>query len=377
VFKPAFTSVIALATVLLPHVASATSVTQTNLVSDIPGLAANTDPDLKNAWGISFGPATPFWVSANGSGVSNLYTATGTKLGLVVAIPGVGGAPGLPTGQVFDGSGAFNGDRFIFAGEDGVISGWRPALGTSAEVLGGDSNGGAVYKGLAIGASGGFTYLYAADFHNNRIDVMPSTGAPALAGNFVDPNLPAGYAPFNVQNIDGQIYVSYAKQDAAAHDDAPGAGFGFVSIFSPNGDFVKRLASGGALNAPWGLTHAPVGWGDFGGDILVGNFGDGTINAFDMNGKMVGTLLGTDQKPLTNDGLWALTFGNGSNVNSLYLTAGLNDEANGLLARVDPVPEPATFLLFGAGALALAALRRRRPRRYSLTSAASTAKLSA
>jgi uncharacterized protein (TIGR03118 family) len=298
-------------------------------------------------------------VSANGSGVANLYTALGTKLGLIVTIPGVGGAPGVPTGQVFDGTGAFNGDRFLFAGEDGVISGWRPALGTTAEVLGGNSAGGAVYKGITLGTSGGSTYLYATDFHNGRIDVMPGTGAPALTGNFTDPNLPAGYAPFNVQNIGGQLYVTYAKQDADAHDDVAGAGFGFVDVFTTNGDFVKRFASGGVLNSPWGLAQAPAGWGDVGGDILVGNFGDGTIHAFDANGMLVGTLLGSDQKPLTNDGLWALTFGNGSHTNSLFLTAGLNDEADGLFARVDSVPEPATVVLFGMGALALAALRRR------------------
>ncbi len=356
-------SALVLAAFSLPHPAWATAVSQTNLVSNIPGVAANTDPSLKNPWGISFGGSTPFWISDNGTGVATLYDGAGAKVPLTVSIPGAGGAAGVPTGQVFNGSSGFNGDLFIFAGEDGIVSGWRMSLGTTAEVLADHSAGDAVYKGIAISTSGSNSYLYAADFHNGRIDVIGSTGAPALTGNFTDPNAPAGYAPFNVENIDGQLYVTFAQQQPGSEDEAHGPGKGFISVFSTNGDFVRRFTTGGDLNAPWGMTRAPAGWGDFGGDLLVGNFGDGTIHAFDQNGLMVGTLLGPDGKPLVNDGLWALTFGNGGRggkVDSLYLTAGLNDEADGLFARVDPVPEPATFGLLAAGATVLGAWRRRR-----------------
>jgi uncharacterized protein (TIGR03118 family) len=321
---------------------------QTNLVSNIPGRATFTDPNLVNPWGISASATSPFWVSDNGTGVTTLYNSTGTPQSLVVTIPNPGGGPSSPTGQVFNGSGQFNGDNFIFATENGTIAGWRGALGTTAETLFNNSSSGAIYKGLALATTGQGTYLFAADFHNNNIDIFPSSGASSLPGHFVDPNLPAGYAPFNVQNIGGQIYVTFAKQDAEGRDDVPGAGNGFVSIFDTNGNFVKRLASNGSLNSPWGLALAPSSWGAAGGDLLVGNFGDGTINAFGLDGTFVGTLAGSNGLPLVNDGLWGLQFGNGGNggtVNSLYLTAGLNGEADGLFARIDAVPEPGTFLL--------------------------------
>jgi uncharacterized protein (TIGR03118 family) len=330
---------------------------QTNLVSNIPGLAAFTDPNLVNPWGISASAASPFWISNNGTGVSTLYNTAGTPQSLVVTIPNPGGGTSSPTGQVFNGSGQFNGDNFIFATENGTIAGWRGALGTTAETLF-NRNNGAVYKGLALATiTGQGSYLFAADFHNNKIDVFPSSGASALPGNFVDPNLPAGYAPFNVQNIGGQIYVTYAKQDAEGRDDVPGAGNGFVSIFGTNGNFVKRLVSNGSLNSPWGLALAPAGFGAAGGDLLVGNFGNGEINAFGLDGTFVGTLAGLNGLPLVNDGLWALQFGNGGNggnVSSLYLTAGLNGEADGLFARVDAVPEPGTFFLLAVSFAALA-----------------------
>jgi uncharacterized protein (TIGR03118 family) len=325
---------------------------QTNLVSDIPGMAAVTDPNLVNPWGISSSPSSPFWVSDNGTGVTTLYDTTGTPVPLVVTIPNPSGGTSAPTGQVFNGTSAFNADNFIFASEDGAITGWRGALGTNAEVLFNQSSTGAIYKGIALETNAnGNSYLLAADFHNNAINVFPSSGAPALAGNFVDPNLPTGYAPFNIQQINGQFYVTYAKQDATGHDDVAGAGFGYVSVFDLDGNFVKRLISNGALNSPWGLAVAPAGWGTVGGDLLVGNFGDGLINAYRLDGTFAGTLAG-----ISNDGLWGLQFGNGGNggnANSLYLTAGLNDEANGLFARIDPTPEPGTFSLIGLSSLAL------------------------
>ncbi len=337
--------------------ASSIGFTQSNLVSDIPGLAVNTDPHLQNPWGISSSATSPFWISDAGTGLSTLYNSAGVPQALVVTVPG-----GSPTGQVFNSTGKFNADLFIFASETGSISGWRGALGTLAEVLIDNTGAGAVYKGLAIGSINSDSYLYAADFHNNKIEVVPSAGAPGISGNFTDPNLPAGYAPFNIQNINGQLYIAYAKQDANAADEIAGAGFGYVSVFDLNGNFIRRFASQGNLNAPWGLAQAPAMWGSFGGDVLIGNFGDGTINAYDSQGNFVGTISDANGNPIVNDGLWALKFGNGGNggkVNSLYFTAGLNNEANGLFGQLDPVPEPATFGLLALGGGVLAILRRK------------------
>ncbi len=302
-----------------------------------------TDPDLINPWGVSFSATSPFWISDNGSGKSTLYNSAGVKQGLVVSMP-TGSAP--ITGQVFNGSTSFNGDSFLFASENGTIAGWRGALGTTAEQV--FSETGAVYKGLAI--SSAQNVLYAANFAQGTIDVFSGS---SRIGTFSDPNLPAGYAPFNVQNISGKIYVTFALSNGM--DDIAGAGHGFVDVFDPSTSTFTRLISQGALNSPWGVAIAPAGFGSLGGDLLVGNFGDGLINAYNpANYALVGSLGTSESSPLVNDGLWALTFGNGGNgglTSSLYITAGPNGEAGGLFARIDPVPEPSTIFLSCSGLL--------------------------
>jgi uncharacterized protein (TIGR03118 family) len=344
---------------------------QTNLVSDTPGVANNTDPSLVNPWGVAFSSSSPFWVSDNASGLATLYNSDGVKQGLVVTIPGVGGQPGEPTGVIFNSTTSFNSDLFIFAGENGTISGWRGTLGTTAENLF-NSSVDAVYKGIAIETTAQGTYLLAADFHNNVITVLPGTGAPALTGNFQDPALPAGYAPFNIENIAGNLYVTYALQDAAMMDDVAGAGNGIVDVYDPHGNFVERLITGGALDSPWGLALAPTGFGSFANDLLVGNFGDGTINAFNpLTGAFLGQLDDASGNPIVNPGLWALTFGNGGNggiPSDLYFTAGSAAENHGLLGSLAPTspttstPEPQTLTLLAVGVLALLACQLNRLR---------------
>jgi uncharacterized protein (TIGR03118 family) len=347
---------------------------QVNLVSDIPGLALNTDPQLKNPWGISFGPTTPFWVSDAGAGVATLYTGTGAKVGIVVTVPGPAalGVPGVPTGQVFNGTTAFdigNGPaRFIFASATGTISGWNPALGTVATAVRTvDQFPGSSFTGLALAGSGTAAQLFAADFGAGMIDVFDANFAPVSvpAGRFVDPTLPAGYRPFNVQNLGGSLYVTYALFDPATGKDLPGAGHGFVDVFDTDGNMLRRVATDGVLDSPWGLALAPVGFGRFGNDLLVGNLGDGTINAFNpTTGAFVGTLLDGSGNPIVNDRLWGIAFGNGGpgfHSNFLYFNAGINNEQDGLFGVLAPVPEPSTVALVttGLGLLFVTARRRR------------------
>jgi uncharacterized protein (TIGR03118 family) len=293
-------------------------------------------------------------VSSNGAGLATLYsvdplTNATTKQALEVVIPGDGSV----TGQVFNGSSGFNGDRFLFVSEDGTISGWRPALGTSAENLQLPLD--AIYKGTTLVTVGGNTYLLSANFKTGKIDVLKGdTLAPDLAGKFTDPNLPSGFAPFNIQLLGDKVYVAYAKQ-GAGKDEQAGPGLGIVTAFDTQGSFIGRVASNnGPLNAPWGLTIAPASFGPFAGDLLVGNFGDGTINAFDLaTNSFVGQLTGANGNPLVIDGLWGLTPGNGGsagNSNTIYFSAGPGGESHGLFGalvrnEVNSVPEPSTVIL--------------------------------
>ena len=349
-------------------------VDQTNLVSDLPGVAQIQDPNLVNAWGVSFGPTSPLWISDNGAGLATLYSVPGSgppsvsKLGLTVTIPPTaGGTTSAPTGQVFNGGVGFGGAKFLFDSEDGVISGWKGPAGTDT-VIGVDKGPDAVYKGLAISnPNTSSAVLYATNFSAGAIEAYdPSFALASLPGNFTDPNLPAGYAPFNDKVINGELYVTYAVQDGAKHDDVKGLGNGLVDVFNLDGTFDERLISHGALDSPWGLEIAPSSFGSLAGDLLVGNFGNGMINAFDpTTGAFVGTIDGADGNPLVIDGLWGLTVGNGSPMggssDALFFTAGPNDESDGLFGSLTAVPEPSTWalLLLGFAGLGFAAYRRR------------------
>jgi uncharacterized protein (TIGR03118 family) len=323
---------------------------QTNLVSDLPGMAQLTDSDLVNPWGLAFSPTSPAWVADNGTGKATLYRgfvngSPITKVPLVVSIPG-----GAPTGQVFNPTSGFvvrSGDSsgpsvFIFDSEAGLVTGWNPAVPPpppSMQAQVGASVPDAIYKGLAIASTAGGTFLYAANFHQARIDVFDSSfNLVHLSGSFSDPEIPAGFAPFNVQELGGKLYVSYAKQDADAEDDVAGPALGFVDVYSTSGQLLRHLIEHGQLNAPWGLVLAPAGFGRFGGALLVGNFGDGRINAYDPNsGEFLGRLRHEDNSPIEIDGLWALRFGNGviGNQSTLLFTAGIDDEAHGLFGAIE------------------------------------------
>jgi uncharacterized protein (TIGR03118 family) len=324
----------------------ATHYQQVNLVSDLPGVAQLQDTNLVNAWGISFSPASPFWISDNGTGKSTLYAVTNdaqgnlivAKQALVVTIPGEGN----PSGQLFNGTPAFHTNLFIFASEDGTISGWRPALGTNAEIL--VTRPTAVYKGITLAMTANGPVLLAANFSEATIDVYGTN--LALLGQFSDSQAPVGYAPFNVQNIDGMIFVTFAKQDADKHDDVPGRGHGLIDVLNPQTGVFHRFATGSDaggklhdINSPWGVALAPSSFGKHGGELLVGNFGSGTIMAFEADGRFEGLLHG-QHGPLGIDGLWGLAFGNGGkagNPDTLFFTAGPDGENHGLFGALQSV----------------------------------------
>jgi uncharacterized protein (TIGR03118 family) len=330
---------------------------QTNLVSDIPGLATVTDPNLIDPWGVSFSATSPFWVSDNVTNLATLYTGTPTINSTVVSVPGG------PTGQVNNGNTAAfvlsdsKSANFIFDTQAGTISAWNSGIGTTAVTE--YSNSSASYTGLAIGTSGANTYLYAANAAGS-INVFNSSFTPVtLAGNFTDPNLPAGYVPYNIQLIGTQLYVTYVIYDSQGNETPSG----IVDVFNTDGTFVSRFSSSSLLDAPWGITLAPNTFGIFGGDILIGNFLNGEIDAFDpITGAYIGTLDGTNGLPIADPGLWALEFrtgGTGDNTNALYFTAGINNETDGLLGEITDTPEPSPILLTGLGLLALTLTRLR------------------
>lgn len=357
---PLSSLVIAVALAAAPIASHAVQVSVDNLVTDDP--AANpaqiTDAGLVNAWGISYSPTSPFWVSSNGGGTSTLYrvdpaTQATTKVPLTVTIPGAGNV----TGQVFNagGAGQFNGNAFLFVSEDGTLSGWRGSLGTTAEPLVA-ANG--IFKGAAFATLGGNSYLYAADFGHGSIDVFKgNVGAANLTGSFTDSALPSGYVPFNVQALAGSLFVTYAKRDGSSTDETAGAGFGFVDRYDLQGNLIGRVASGGVLDAPWGLAIAPTSFGTLAGSLLVGNFGDGHINAYDLaTDSFIGQLNGTDGKAIDIDGLWALSVGNDGSAGSsqsLYFTAGPGDESHGVFGVMQVVPEPKGVAMLAAGLLLL------------------------
>ncbi len=344
---------------------------KTTLVTDAVGTSAvSVDPNLVNPWGIAFGPTSPAWVANNHTASSTVYDGNG-KLQphaspLIVHLPqSAGGGDFDPTGIVFNGSadlvvtagGKSGPARFIFDGEGGMIAGWSSAVDLGNAVIMYTDTGGAIYKGLAIGSNGTASFLYAADFHNNKIDVFNASfqkqTPTATSFAFTDPTLPAGYAPFGIQAIANgaggatQIYVAYAKQAPPGNaDETAGAGLGLVNIFDANGALVKHLVvAGGKLNAPWGMALAPANAGTLSNALLVGNFGDGKINAYDpASGAYVGTVVDSTGQPFAVPGLWGIAFGNGTNTqppNTLFYAAGTNDEANGELGRIDLGAAPA------------------------------------
>ncbi|MGF6735233.1 uncharacterized protein (TIGR03118 family) [Paraburkholderia youngii] len=347
------------------------------LVSNVAGAAPKVDGVLQNAWGIAFSPAgSPFWINDNATGCSTLYDGEGTKVTtLQVAIPLPGNVmpagachpvlpksppnptPAAPTGIIWNPSSAFlvPGTKipaiFIFATEDGTISAWAGGLNPANNaVIAVDNSSnpsaanGAVYKALVFGVNAQGGFLFATNFRSGRIDVFGPNGSDGLFtpattdGGFVDPNIPAGYAPFGIANIDGDLFVTYAKQNKEKHDDDAGRGRGFVDVFDTDGHLLRRFASRGTLDSPWGITRASFAFGRFSGKILIGNFGDGRINVFDNDGRFVDQLENEFGNPLAIDGLWTLTLGGGRNSSpdTLYFSAGPNKETNGLFGIIAP-----------------------------------------
>lgn len=358
-----------------PSALFATNFDQTNLVSSVPGLAAHTDPNLINPWGVAFSPTSPFWMANQNSATTTLYDGAGNLIELggnpAITIPGGASTTAGPTGDVFNSTSGFqvNGTaaHFIFANLNGTISGWTG--GGSAVLASAATTPGATFTGLALASNGGSNYLYAADSTSliGKIDVFNSSFQPvalstgSFAGNFTDPKGLPGYVPFNIQLISGQLYVAYANLNPDGSSN-PG---GYVDIYNTDGTFVKRLASGGALNAPWGFAVAPANFGSFGGDLLIANNGNGWINAFNpTTGAFIGSLDGSDGQPLAYDDLWSIDFRTGGpnvNTDALYFVEGINNDSDGLFGELTvATPEPTNLMLIGFAVLGLVLAARRR-----------------
>jgi uncharacterized protein (TIGR03118 family) len=332
--------------------------------SAVVATANKIDANLQNPWGVAVAPGLPFWIADNNSNVSTLYSGIGAvETQTITGSPNVGiaipasaaGVQANPTGQVYNGNGGFliqtsSGQEsalFIFDGEGGTIAAWAADSGATSVTAYDDGviNGAnhAVYKGLAIGTVDGATYLYATDLHNNKVDVFDTNFSKpaAMQGKFVDPNIPAGFVPFGIAALNGNLYVTFAKQDAAMHDETTGAGLGYVDIFDLSGNLISQFASAGSLNAPWGIAIAPAGFGSLQGDVLIGNFGDGTINIFSPNGTALasfeGPLMSSSGQPMAFPGLWSLVFGNGDAdkpITTLFYTAGFADQTDGVFGGI-------------------------------------------
>ena len=345
---------------------------QTNLVSDLPNIAKFQDKHLVNSWGLVHGPTTPWWVADNGTGVSTIYNGSGTPFPvgspLVVTIPPPAGSPAgttaAPTGIVFNNVSSTDPDDFVvsengksapslfmFATEDGTISGWNLNVDLTHAILAVDRSKvglGAVYKGLAMGRSQGNDFIYATNFRFGTVEMFDANFK--LVKSFTDGQLAHDcpfpgqcFAPFGIRNIGGKLFVNFALQKVGKHDDQAGPGNGFVDVFSTNGQLLSRFASHGTLNSPWGLTLTPNNFGPFSNDLLVGNFGDGHINVFNPNtGAFLGQLPDQAGDPIIINGLWGIDFGNGNLAgerDELFFTAGLNDEADGLFGKIQFVTD--------------------------------------
>jgi uncharacterized protein (TIGR03118 family) len=353
-----------------------TAYIRTDLVSNTQNLAQPLDPNLQNAWGVANAPGGPLWVSDNNDGLSTLYDGNGVKTKLTITVPlPAGKVPppaAAPTGLVWNPTAGFTitvgtttvPATFIFDTEDGTISAWNPAVDpisanatSTATLIVDNSQKGAVYKGLAFGTNIHGNFLFATNFAAGTVEVYDPTFKPVtLDGNFSDPNIPAGFAPFGIANIDNNLFVTYAKQNAQKNDEITGPGLGFVDVFTTDGVLIKRFASGGALNAPWGVARATQNFGEFSGDILIGNFGQGKfggwINAFDggNDNRFLGPLQGADGQPISIDGLWSIVFGTFKNsvADTLYFTAGPNQQQNGLFGKI--VAQPSTETVMNSNA---------------------------
>ncbi len=337
------------AMMLLSLPALAQSYQATILTSDIANAGANTDPNLGNPWGLVASPNGPWWVSDNATGLSTLYNGTGAPQSLVVTVPSWdGNGAGSPSGIAFNSTNDFqlsagNPALFLFVSEDGTVQGWNHSVNPTTAIIEVNNFGPAVYKGLALASAGGANYLYAANFRAGTVDVFDKNFAPHSFGQnaFVDSSIPAGFAPFGIQLIGSNLVVTYAKQNAAKHDDVAGPGNGYVDIYDTQGTLISRLPHLIQMDSPWGIAPAPANFGAFSNDLLIGNFGSGSIMVFDPNNhNFIGLMLDEAKLSLRIPKLWGLHFGNGAGAgpaNTLFFTAGTFDEIYGTFGTILPI----------------------------------------